>query len=79
MFKENEQCGITVEIAKKILLDILDEEEDGVEVTSSRSRGSFKYEYLMFYPYNYDNLVCLDREYDEKLGREKTVLNYVLD
>lgn len=77
MFKENEQCGITVEIAKKILLDILDE-EDGVEVTSSRSRGSFKYEYLMFYPYNYDNLVCLDREYDEKLGREKTVLNYVL-
>jgi len=78
MFKENEQCGITVEIAKKILLDILDE-EDGVEVTSSRSRGSFKYEYLMFYPYNYDNLVCLDREYDEKLGREKTVLNYVLD
>lgn len=78
MFKENEQCGITVEIAKKILLDILDE-QDGVEVTSSRNRGSFKYEYLMFYPYNYDNLVCLDREYDEKLGREKTVLNYVLD
>ena len=78
MFKENEQCGITVDIAKNILLDILDE-QDGVEVTSSRNRGSFKYEYLMFYPYNYDNLVCLDREYDEKLGREKTVLNYVLD
>ena len=77
MFKENEQCGITVDIAKNILLDILDE-QDGVEVTSSRNRGSFKYEYLMFYPYNYDNLVCLDREYDEKLGREKTVLNYVL-
>lgn len=78
MFKENEQCGITVDIAKNILLDILDE-QDGVEVTSSRNRGSFKYEYLMFYPHNYDNLVCLDREYDEKLGREKTVLNYVLD
>ena len=53
MFKENEQCGITVDIAKNILLDILDE-QDGVEVTSSRNRGSFKYEYLMFYPYNYD-------------------------
>lgn len=78
MFKENEQCGITVDTAKKMLLDIIDE-EDGVEVTSSRGRGSFKYEYLMFYPHNYDNLVYLDRVYDEKLGRNKTVLNYLLD
>ena len=77
MFKDNEQCGITVDTAKNILLDIIDE-DDGLEVTSSISRGSFRYEYFMFYPYNYDDLVCLDREYDEKLGREKTVLNYVL-
>lgn len=72
MFKDNEQCGITVDIAKSILLDLMDE-EDGLEVFG-RGGHSFKYDYLKFYPHNYDRLVYLDREYDENAGRKKVVL-----